>query len=1813
MKTPNLFCRLVCCLLTVLLALPASTWAQLTLVGPEFPSSNIVRLTLSGAQTNAAYLILTTPTLEVALPGWQRVATGAVGQVQFDLSLGTNPAAYFAASDVPNPTPTVATPVLSPGGGSHPWPTNVTITCATEGAAIYYTTSGSTPTTLDSFIYNGGSVAVAGSVTLKAKAFKAGYNDSAVASATYTINAGPVVSAGAQQIITGSSTTLAGYVMDDGLTGGGTRYTSWSKASGPGSVTFNNASQTNTTATFGTDGIYVLQLAASDGQYTNSSLVTIAVNPTLLVSITAPTNGAGFTVPTNILLQATASSSSGSVTQLLFYADATLVGTATADALGFSHEWRSVPAGTHALRAVAVSSDVNNFSLASDPVSITVAWPTNVGQVTLALADLQIPVAGLAIAVNRMFDTRWGTTNSFGANWRLDWEEPRIEKSGSFVDGWVGTASGGNYCIAEDDLHLVTVRMSESEQYYFRPVIVRTINGSPCKFGQPPNYINETVRFDFEPVGGSLGELSATDPAFDVGMDDLGGGWAGVVVPSELDDFGLLVGPYEPDLSQLVFTGTDGTRYGFGSDGRLASRTDRNGNALYYSASSIYHTSGRQVTFTRDAENRITEIYDPIAQASSGSPALKYDYSPNGNLTNVARLIQRSPAVYENTAYAYTNTSFPHHLTSIKDARGIVSQRYEYDTSGRLVKQYDALNRATSYTYDLANHRQTVTDRLTNATLQTFTGSGQLASVQDPNNGVTSYGYDARGRRVTETNPQGQSTSYAYDERDQLTGVTNEIGNGTSATYNDFGQVLVALDARGNGTTNEYDANGNLIFVTNALVIVSTYGYDAQGNRTAETNALGLAEQVIVLNDFDAYGYLLTNRTFNAQLSTLNSVSYTYDENGNRRMETRSRTTSGGTETLVTEWTYDAANRVISTIDPLGFTNRVVYDPLGKQAQTIDKLGRTNANAYDAVGLLTNTTFADGLNERFAYDAEGRRVQSVDRSGRANVYTFDRLGRLARTTYPDGSYVQNSYDGVGRLTRISQGAPPPGGDLPPQAELVTRYGYDAAGRRRAVTNALGQVTRFAYDANGNQTNVVDALNRTNRFDFDALNRQTKLTYPDGTSESYRYDALDRRITVTNQAGIVTRFGFDALGRLVAVTNAFGSGQQMVTRYEFDEVGNLLSQIDALSHTNRYEYDGLGRRTRHTLPAGQVATFGYDAVANLIRETNFNGAVLTNQYDALNRLTNKASVGSYKVTFAYSPTGQRTNMVDGTGTNTYAYDNRDRLLTKATPQGMLTYTYDGFGNLATIQSSTTNGTKLNYYYDDLNRLTNVTDRFTNSTAYSFDSVGNLQTVRYPISVTNTWTYNALNRLTNISVTTASGTIASFAYKLAPAGNRTNLVENLNGSWRTNAWSYDPLYRLTNEVISGASPTGTISYQYDAVGNRTNRTSTVSGVTNQTFSYNANDQLTTDVYDANGNTRTNGSNTYAYDVENRLTNYNNGAATYLYDGDGNRVRKTVSGTNTYYLVDDRNHTGHAQVLEELTTIGSTPDRLYTYGLDLVSQRQSNGTIHYYGYDGNGNVRFLTATNATVSDTYVYDAFGNLLTSTGSTANNYRYTGEQYDPNLGFYYLRARYLNPNSGRFMSRDSYAGNIYDPASLHKYLYAQNDPVDNTDPSGQFTLVQLTIVIALTAIVVYVAFQGYKKVVKPVGRQLAATPMNSTQVDAAVAALRPYQDLNPKIGLLISAIEDERIHILVSEGTGGAHNQAVKGTLFISKDVLNQKDDFAVGVVIFAEFQHDAASNAVLGEDEAQKEWVVLREAIRKRSPKAITPYIDSLIHGGRR
>ena len=158
---------------------------------------------------------------------------------------------------------------------------------------------------------------------------------------------------------------------------------------------------------------------------------------------------------------------------------------------------------------------------------------------------------------------------------------------------------------------------------------------------------------------------------------------------------------------------------------------------------------------------------------------------------------------------------------------------------------------------------------------------------------------------------------------------------------------------------------------------------------------------------------------------------------------------------------------------------------------------------------------------------------------------------------------------------------------------------------------------------------------------------------------------------------------------------------------------------------------------------------------------------------------------------------------------------------------------------------------------------------------------------------------------------------------------------------------------------------------------------------------------------------------------------------------RVERTVNGTATTYLQDLA--AGLPVVLRE-TTSGTSTD--YVYGVDIVTTIDSGSAPTFYHGDGLGSTRLLTDETGNIIDQYTYDAFGAERAHTGGSDNPFTYAGEQTDPEAGLIFLRARYYDPDIGRFLSRDIFPSLARDTQTLHRYIYVKNNPVRVIDPSG---------------------------------------------------------------------------------------------------------------------------------------------------------------------
>ncbi len=1250
-------------------------------------------------------------------------------------------------------------------------------------------------------------------------------------------------------------------------------------------------------------------------------------------------------------------------------------------------------------------------------ITVSVVGDNKPGRMTSTVTEFKVPLAGIPISITRTYDSLdKSKVEDFGFGWKL----------GTFVD------------LQVDAQNNVTLNVDGRRvTFFFLP--------------QPIAPFLPFLGAKYVPQAGVHGSLASDG--------------CGILVRVQGN---LICFPGTASYQPTTYAYTDpiGRTYTMSASGQLQSIKDLNGNVLTVTPTGITSSvNGVVVQFFRDAQNqnRITKITD------TNQKDYIYAYDGSGNLQSVTY-----PGLTQPETYMYLPD---HSLQSETDPRGNTSSSVYYSSAndggqsqldGRLFSVTDTMSNTWNYSYNLTTNTTTITNPTDGqgnrgTVARTDDSFGKPLSVTEQVDATTfrttTYQYDSKENLVSMVDPlQNPAWVYTYDANGFQTSVKDPLQHTSTKQYNQFGGVTSETDAAQTNTRiTTYDAYFNPLQVT-----------DSQN---------GPGTQVSTMT-YDALGDLLTLTDANSK-----TTQYSYDPNGNLAQITDALNES-------TNFAYDPMGRLISQTDPLNHTTQFEYDALGRLKTRTDaqhnqtkyiydnngnKTSETDANLnpttyqYDNMNRVTLITYptVPATTKQFTYDFRGNKLTETDEAGHVTKYVYDLAGQLTGVTYAfgtaDAGTVSYAYDLDGRRKTVKD-----------ELNNQTTYNYDAAGRLTSVQDATANPpTVYGYDADNRRTSAQDPNGNTTTYAYFPRSWLKTITYPAAppnpvTTMQYTYDGMGRVLTTTDQATKVTTKTYDDVGRLKTVLDA----QQLLTQYFYDLDGNLTKIRDGNNHDTLFQYDSLNRRMMRTLPLGQFEITTYDAVGNLSTKKDFNGKTTVYNYDQVNRLIRKipdASLGQPTISFTYTPTGQRASMTDASGTTNYTvYDNRDRLKTKVTPEGTLNYTYDAHGNLLTIVSSNANGASMTYTYDVLNRLASATDNRVAAqggpsapTTYSYDPAGNLSGYGYSTGLQTGNVFDPLNRLTQTCVATmapacSAGTkLASYAYTLGAAGNRTNVLE-LNG--RNVAYGYDSDYRLTSEAITAdtAGHNGTVTYNgYDNAGNRTSLTSSLSGVPGGSFSYDANDRLSIDTFDANGNTIVSAGITNTYDFENRMTGH--GAVTIVYDGDGNRVSETVGGTTTKFLVDTLNPTHLPQVVEE--RVNGAVARTYAYGLQRIGENQQisgNWTPSFYGYDGHGSVRFLTNTAGAITDTYTYDAFGVQIARTGTTPNAFQYSGEWLDSNLGLYYLRLRYLNQATGRFWSRDPIEGEKCCGLSWNPYIYVRQNPVNTVDPTGREVLFDYT-------------------------------------------------------------------------------------------------------------------------------------------------------------
>ncbi|HBV98040.1 MAG: hypothetical protein JL50_00965 [Peptococcaceae bacterium BICA1-7] len=1110
---------------------------------------------------------------------------------------------------------------------------------------------------------------------------------------------------------------------------------------------------------------------------------------------------------------------------------------------------------------------------------------------------------------------------------------------------------------------------------------------------------------------------------------------AGYVTPPGYDEI-LTVGPD----NTYILTFKDKSRHIFNSAGQLVSITDKNSSAitLFYTnglLSSAADPAGRSLAFAYDSTGRISCITDPAGRT------VDYTYDTDGNLATVQDV--RGGI----TQYTYNQYG----LTDIIEPNGNTFLHNEYDGQGRVISQSDGNGNISAFDYDTVNRRTTLTDPIGNEIINvfderyrttqiiypgninetiTYGDNGFVEAKTDKNGKTTSYTYDSRGNLRTQTDPLQNTTGFSYDERDNLVQVTDSLGMvtgftfddrdnpltvtgdvyglgvTTSTTYNEFGRPVSNTNPNGNTTTYTYDEYGNKISVTDPLGNTTTFTYDILGRVLTKTDPRG---------NTTTYTYDESGNPLTVTDPLGNVTSMAYDANDNLTSVTDP---DGNT----TSYEYNANNKLIKVTDPLGNVTTYDYDTNGNLKLRTDPNGQVITYGYDFLDRLTSVTDPAGAVETLTLDGNGNLTAKTDRRGSITNYEYDAVNRLTKITDPEGGNVTTQYDTLGNVTALTD-----------QRGNTATYDYDSLSRLLTVTDPLGHMTSYTYDSAGNKTSATNAKGATWNYSYDALGRLLTVTDPLGHTSSAGYDSVGNAVYGANANGVSTYFDYDPLNRLEKVTDALGN----ITRYTYDKRGNLLTVTNAAGYATTYTYDDLNRLLEETNPLGQARSLAYDPAGNIITGTKPDGNEIKYDYNVNHRLEGITYPDNTGVTYAYDAGGNRISMTDPHGVTSYNRDSLGRITSVERNGNIIGYQYDPAGNITGITYP--DGMVINYGYNELNQPVSVTGAVYGA-AITYDELGNRAEEILPNGVTVSYQYDDAGRLISLMHTREGESLAGAEYTYDSIGNRTAATDEKG---QTTSYTYDALSQLTSVRYPGNH---TVDYTYDQVGNRT-------GAGGISYSYDADNRLTMAGgvpynYDPNGNLISVGDAVYCqYDYEDRLVQYNglSGSFGYTYDGDGNRTGMSVSGSvygATEYIYDI--NAGLPLLMVEKDNSGN--ENNYIYAGRLFSSSGPQGQLFYH-QDGLGSISVISDVYGNPLNRYTYDAFGNIQSVNESVDNIFGFTGEPRDPS-GLIFLRARYYDPVTGRFISRDTYEGDITNPLSLNLYTYVSNNPLGYVDPTG---------------------------------------------------------------------------------------------------------------------------------------------------------------------
>jgi RHS repeat-associated protein len=754
---------------------------------------------------------------------------------------------------------------------------------------------------------------------------------------------------------------------------------------------------------------------------------------------------------------------------------------------------------------------------------------------------------------------------------------------------------------------------------------------------------------------------------------------------------------------------------------------------------------------------------------------------------------------------------------------------FKFNTSGHLVSESDLNGDATTLAYNTSGQLETVTDAGGRKLTLTYTGE-HVTQVEDSDGRIVKYHYDEHGNLTEVTDPTGAVTKYGYDSGHHMTSVTTPNGGKTTNVFDSSGRVVAQTEPLGRTTTWSYNiepsiSGGTTVTEPNGTVTLDSY---TNGDLMTSTAAPHTSREATTDYSYEAQ----TNGRLTATEPNGHTSSYKYDSSGDKTSETNPQ---GQT----TEWTYNEYDEVTAMTPPATYggkkaTTTYTYDQPEYSSGGKGNLTTVSTPIYGPAGESEGTQTIHYVHGSSAHP--GDVTSMIDPRGNTWTYTYDGYDDKTSETAPatsdnsDGSgsrqnvtkWAYNTQTGwvTAKLSGRYTLAHPSETSCTPPAVGCTTYTYDNDGRLLTTTDGNGHTTTKHYDGDGNL-----------EYEIDANSNKT----------TYEYDLADQLIATTRPDKSVLKTDYYPDGQIEDQINAEGGD----THYTYDQLGHVSAITDPDGRTTSYQY-GL---------AGELLAKGDPGVSGCTSESTRDGCT-TYEYDLEGRqiAIHYHDSSTHDVAIGYDADGRRTSMTDASGTSSWSYDSLGRVTSTTNGAGAsVSYGYDAGADVTSITYPGSTGT-VKRAFDAAGRMESITDWKGNTSTFEYDAEGNLGKGTDPTTgtaVTDTYSFDNAGAVSGIATAQGSSSLESFSYKRDDASQLTeatgtgavgessaygyNSLEQLseaNGSKYTYdpagglkeqpggaTQTYDPAGQLTSQANGSAS----ISYTYDAKGERTSASS------------------------------------------------------------------------------------------------------------------------------------------------------------------------------------------------------------------------------------------------------------------------------------------------------------------------------------------------------------------------------------------------------